>query len=74
MVLWRLRYRLTLRDLAEMFLVRGIAFSHEAVREWEAKLAPMLADELRRHRRRAERRLGRARELTWGISLSSFDH
>src|SRR3982751_5855831 len=37
-VLWRLRYRLTLRDLAEMFLVRGIIFSYEAVREWEAKL------------------------------------
>ena len=49
-VLWRLRYRLTLRDLAEMFLVRGIVFSHEAVREWEAKLAPILADELRRRR------------------------
>src|SRR5215213_5252017 len=42
-VLWRLRYRLTLRDLAEMFLVRGLVFSHEAVREWEAKLAPALA-------------------------------
>ena len=27
-VLWRLRYRLTLRDLAEMFLVRGIVFSY----------------------------------------------
>ena len=50
-VLWRLRYRLTLRDLAEMFLCRGIVFSHEAVREWEAKLAPLLAGELRRRRR-----------------------
>jgi hypothetical protein len=30
-VLWRLRYRLTLHDLAEMFLHRGIVFSHEAV-------------------------------------------
>src|SRR3954447_9113447 len=49
-VLWRLRYRLTLRDLAEMFLQRGIVFSHEAVREWEAKLAPLRADELRRRR------------------------
>ena len=29
-VLWRLRYRLTLRDLAEMFLHRGIVFSHGA--------------------------------------------
>ena len=28
-VLWRLRYRLTLRDLAEMFLHRGIVFSHD---------------------------------------------
>jgi transposase-like protein len=49
-VLWRLRYRLTLRDLCEMFLQRGIVFSHEAVREWEAKLAPVLAGELRRRR------------------------
>src|SRR3954454_10192253 len=49
-VLWRLRYRLTLRDLTETFLVRGITFSHEAVRDWEAKLAPLLADELRRRR------------------------
>ena len=49
-VLWRLRYRLTLRDLAEMFLIRGIVFSYEAVREWEAKLAPILAGELRRRR------------------------
>ena len=49
-VLWRLRYRLTLRDLTEMFLTRGIIFSHEAVREWEAKLASMLADELRQRR------------------------
>ena len=49
-VLWRLRYRLTLRDLAEMFLQRGIIFSHEAARDWEAKLAPVLAGELRRRR------------------------
>src|SRR5215212_8330612 len=49
-VLRRLRYRLTLRDLAEMFLIRGLVSSHEAVRDWEAKLAPALADELRRRR------------------------
>ena len=49
-VLWRLLYRLTLRDLSEMFLVRGIVFSYEAVREWEAKIAPLLTDELRRRR------------------------
>jgi putative transposase len=32
-VLWRLRYKLSLRDLAEMFLERGFAFTHEAVRD-----------------------------------------
>jgi putative transposase len=50
-ILWRLRYKLSLRDLAEMFLERGIIFTHEAVREWEAKLAPVLSETLRKHRR-----------------------
>src|SRR3954453_9818552 len=50
-VLWRLRYTLSLRDLSEMFLLRGIVFSHEAVRDWEAKLTPALAETLRRRRR-----------------------
>jgi hypothetical protein len=45
-VLWRLRYKLSLRDLPEMFLIRGIVFSHEAVRDWEAKLTPALAEGL----------------------------
>src|SRR6201996_9107805 len=50
-VLWRLRYKLSLRDLPEMFAIRGIVFSHEAVRDWEAKLTPALAEDLRRRRR-----------------------
>jgi len=50
-VLWRLRYKLSLRDLPEMFAIRGIVFSHEAVREWEAKLTPVLAEDLRWRRR-----------------------
>jgi putative transposase len=49
-VLWRLRYKLSLRDLSEMFLLRGIVFSYEAVRDWEAKLTPVLAETLRRRR------------------------
>src|SRR3954469_13492028 len=32
-VLWRLRSKLSLRDWPEMFAMRGIVFSHEAVRE-----------------------------------------
>src|SRR3954447_5441678 len=50
-VLWRLRYKLSLRDLPEMFAMRGIVFSYEAVRAWEAKLTPALAEDLRRRRR-----------------------
>ena len=50
-VLWRLRYKLSLRDLPEMFALRGMVFSREAVREWKAKLTPALAEELRRRRR-----------------------
>ena len=50
-VLWRVRYKLSLRDLPEMFLERGLVFTHEAVREWEAQLAPRLSETLRTHRR-----------------------
>ena len=50
-ILWRLRYKLSLRDLAEMFLERGFEFTHEAVRDWEARFAPLLADKLRAKRK-----------------------
>jgi putative transposase len=50
-VLWRLRYKLSLRDLAEMFLIRWLVFSYEAVRDWEAKLTPALAENLRWRRK-----------------------
>lgn len=50
-VLWRLRYKLSLRDVAEMFLVRGFVFTHEAVRDWEARCAPLLTDQFRTKRR-----------------------
>ena len=50
-VLWRLRYKLSLRDLAEIFLERGFVFTHEAVRDWEARFAPLIAKQLRAKRR-----------------------
>jgi putative transposase len=50
-VLWRLRYKLSLRDLAEMFLARGFEFTHEAVRDWEARFAPLITEQLRTRRR-----------------------
>jgi len=52
-VLWRLRYKRSLRDLAELFLERGVVCSHEAVRDWEARFAPLLAAQLRAKRRGA---------------------
>jgi putative transposase len=45
--------KLSLRDLAEMFLQRRIVFTHEAVRDWEGKLAPLLPEALRKKRRGA---------------------
>jgi putative transposase len=50
-VLWRLRYKLSLRDPAEMFLDRGFVFTHETVRDWEARFAPLLTKRLRARRR-----------------------
>lgn len=49
-VLWRLRYKLSFRNLAEMFLTRGFVFTHEAVREWEEKFAPLLSQDLKKER------------------------
>lgn len=46
----RLRYKLSLRDLAEMFLERGWEFTHEAVRDWEARFAPLITEHLRTKR------------------------
>lgn len=50
-VLWRLRYKLSLRDVAEMFLERGFVFTHETVRDWEKRFAPLIADQLQAKRR-----------------------
>jgi transposase-like protein len=41
-----LRYKLSLRNIAELFLERGFVFTHEAVRDWEERFAPMIADQL----------------------------
>jgi putative transposase len=37
--------------LIEMFLVRGIVFTCEALRDWEARLTPVLAEALHPRRR-----------------------
>src|SRR5882724_11010039 len=40
-VFCRLRYRLTLRDLREIMLLRGFTVGYECIRQWEAKLLPV---------------------------------
>ena len=50
-VLFRLLFKLSLRDLVQMFLIRGYELSHETVRDWEARFAPLLADQVRRRRK-----------------------
>ena len=50
-VTWRLRYKLSLRDLSELLTNEGITISHETVREWEAKFAPVIEQDLREQRK-----------------------
>ena len=57
-VFCRSRYRLTLRDLSEIMALRRIKISHEVVRDWAAKLLPVVGDALRRRRHRTRRGCG----------------
>ena len=50
-VRWRIRYKLSLRDLSEMMLDRGVELTHESVKTWETRLAPLIRDFLRLRRR-----------------------
>src|SRR5262245_53163336 len=46
---WTLAYlQKSLRNIAEIFLLRGFEFTHEAVREWEERFAPLLTEHIRR--------------------------
>src|SRR5271169_5213768 len=65
-VLWRLRYKLSLRDLAEMFLIRGLVFSYETVCDWEAKLTPALAEPASATKRQSRPKLVRRRDIHSG--------
>ena len=50
-VLWRLRYKLSFRDVAELLAERGFQVTHETVRAWEFQFAPLLSERLRAKRR-----------------------
>ncbi|WP_250126397.1 IS6 family transposase [Chroococcidiopsis sp. CCMEE 29] len=50
-LLCRLRYKMSFRDVAEFFLLRGFEFTHETVRDWEARFAVIFANQLRAKRK-----------------------
>ena len=54
-VVFRLLFKLSLRDLVRMFLMRGYEFSYETVRDWEKRFAPLLAEQLRGRREGKDR-------------------
>jgi transposase-like protein len=50
-LLCRLRYKMSFRDVAEFFLLRSFEFTHETVRDWEERFAPIFATLLRAKRK-----------------------
>jgi putative transposase len=52
-VLWRLRYKLSLTDLTEMFSVEvnGFYFTRATIWRWQEKFAPLLTEELKTGRK-----------------------
>jgi len=60
LVHWRLRYKLSYRDLAEMFIERGFEFTHETVRAWEERFAPLLTSKLKEKRKN---KIGKSRKI-----------
>ncbi len=52
-VLWRLRYKLSLTDLAEMFSVEfeRFYFTRATIWRWQEKFAPLITDELKTGRK-----------------------
>ena len=63
-VRWRLRDTLGIRDGAERLLQRGVEVSHEPIRAWECRAAPLRAD-----RRRAQR--GGHAGRSWSLDETS---
>lgn len=50
-LLCRVRYKLSYRDVAEFYLLRGFEFTHETVRDWEERFLPHFTAQIREKRR-----------------------
>ena len=45
-LLCRVRYKLSYRDVAEFFMLRGFVFTHETVRDWEERFLPVFIEQI----------------------------
>ena len=59
------RFPLSLRMVEEMLAARGIAVSHETVRQWARKFGQGFAHQLRGHRQFGRGLVGRPRAGRW---------
>jgi len=50
-LLCRVRYMLSYRDVAELFLLRGFQLTHETVRDWEERFLPHCTDQIQTKRK-----------------------
>jgi transposase-like protein len=50
-LLCRIRFKLSFRDVAELYGIRGFVFTHETVRDWEERFGLIVAEQLRAKRR-----------------------
>jgi putative transposase len=55
-ILCRVRYKLSYRDVAKFFLLRGFEFTHETVRDWEERFLPHFTEQIRTKRKGKSRR------------------
>jgi putative transposase len=54
-VMLHVRFPLSLRNVEDLLLERGVKVSHETARLWRNRFSPMFAAEIRRKRRQATR-------------------
>ena len=50
------RYCLSYRDVADLLFERGIAVSHQSIKDWNIRFGNLFADEIRKRRRNPTRR------------------
>lgn len=51
----RFRFKLSFRDIAEFFQLRGFSFTHETVRDWQVNFAAIFREKLRAKRRNSNK-------------------